>query len=241
MTLNTLDVKANLAAKTILPIIFYLNFRFRDNRNNFFLIIINFFFLFAMYELASKITLVLMAVLTFLSMLPSIGRYFYSPSAIIFVSLTSAMLYVVMVGLSQAGQINLISQSLGAGNFFSGREVLWPGLFFDFLNSCNLFIGCDLTETAFIFRDSLLSAHNSFLQLLRQAGIIGLVLSVLLIRNVCALPQKYLPLEYHFFTLSFVMLLNTETMLFQSKPIIAVLFILVYLDRRAHLMYGSAK
>ncbi|MFA0506627.1 O-antigen ligase family protein [Vibrio sp. 10N.222.54.B12] len=145
----------------------------------------------------------------------------FTPKHFIFVLFTLLFLttyaYLWLYNSKYGVALNLWSNEAFDKNFFSGRQVIWAEAL-DKMEGIYWLIGFGSGATGKSFLDIDLSIHNSYLQILIQSGLIGVVL---ITSAFIALYRKVVLDEWSrkslFITVAILICANFEVILFQNK------------------------
>ncbi|VBB43597.1 membrane hypothetical protein [uncultured Desulfatiglans sp.] len=181
------------------------------------------FFIIANYTKSRSAILMLTFYLLFYFLWPSLSKgKFFRPWLIflsfIILSMTIPIL-TISAYLSEYGhKINEISRKMTDKNFFSGRERIWNEFFEDSANTTLLGKGLVRSSSSIL---APLSLHNAWLNLLKQVGVVGLLLFIgiliLIWKGLLARKSHYLSRIAASFLASFVLQQNFELALFHNN------------------------
>lgn len=116
--------------------------------------------------------------------------YKYIFHGVIIANLLFVIAYTILPYQEIGQTINTLTQIYTGKNFFSGRQLIWNSIITQIYQAP--FIGNGLSYTVGNIYDTQLSAHNWYLQILLQSGMIGLVLIVMLIFQIYKRLLKFL-------------------------------------------------
>lgn len=146
---------------------------------------------------------------------------------ILLVSFGFIYFYSQLYGTDLGAAINASVRELTGKNFYSGRQVIWSSI----INTDSIWEvifghGSSMKVSELIELD--LSAHNSFVQIYFQNGLIGLSLILLLFYLVLDRATKSSnPLNRVFafpLIIGFTIVANFEVFIFQNQPVAALMF-----------------
>lgn len=218
-----LKIHPNSLALFFVLITIALAFRFNKNLFLYTIIVIFNLFIIAYYTKSRSAILMLASYLLFYLLWPSLtkGR-FIRPWLIfhlfILLSLAIPILIIYADTSEYAPSLNEISRKMTTKNFFSGRERIWNA-FFD-VSVSKIILGEGLKRYSQT-NSTTLSLHNAWLNLLRQVGVIGLLLFlgilIFIWKGLLARKLHYSSRIAASFLASFILQQNFEISLFQNN------------------------
>ncbi|WP_309120842.1 O-antigen ligase family protein [Paenibacillus sp.] len=147
-------------------------------------------------------------------------------SGLLFVAYTTSVLYPSLIYNPFFLDLNIKFNQYTGENFFSGRQVIWANILENVKDDRMFGLGSDITSQ--MLNNLNLSAHNQYLEIYAQSGIVGLVIFVTIIFMIWAIHYKYKSSKYSRFNIAFLSSLMvmgiTSVCLYQTNMALASIF-----------------